>query len=168
MRRSLRGLGGGQPPTSTHRVYTGALLAATTAPRPILSTISLYFSLNQGNKFTGTHIKRISDFPKCFKVGLFVPVLDHRQMSAGNSCKTAQSILGYTLFIAKAANCSPNRTIVELHCLTPLPHHIVYHSKAVRKSSTICSSANFCFIDNAASRSCSASEPIMASVPFSR
>ena len=27
LRRSLRGFGGGQPPTSTCRVYTGALLA---------------------------------------------------------------------------------------------------------------------------------------------
>lgn len=126
MRRSLQGLGGGQPPTSTHRVYTGALLATTTAPRPILSTISLYFSLNQGNKFTGTHIKRISDFPKCFKVGLFVPVLDHRQMSTGNSRKATQNILGYTLFIAKIAYCPPNRTIVELHRLTPLSQQIVY------------------------------------------
>ena len=33
-RRSLRGFGGGQPPTSTRRVYTGALLAATTTPVP--------------------------------------------------------------------------------------------------------------------------------------
>ena len=32
-RRSLQGVGGGQPPTSTRRVYTGALLAATT-PQP--------------------------------------------------------------------------------------------------------------------------------------
>ncbi len=95
-------------------------------PRPILSTISLYFSLNQGNKFTGTHIQRISDFPKCFKVGLFVPVLDHRQMSAGNSRKATQNILGYTLFIAKIAYRPPNRTIVELHRLTPLSQQIVY------------------------------------------
>ena len=29
LRRSLQGFGGGQPPTSTRRVYTGALLAAT-------------------------------------------------------------------------------------------------------------------------------------------
>ena len=29
LRRSLQGVGGGQPPTSTHRVYTGALLATT-------------------------------------------------------------------------------------------------------------------------------------------
>ena len=27
LRRSLQGFGGGQPPTSTRRVYTGALLA---------------------------------------------------------------------------------------------------------------------------------------------
>lgn len=27
LRRSLRGVGGGQPPTSERRVYTGALLA---------------------------------------------------------------------------------------------------------------------------------------------
>ena len=108
------------------RVYTCALLAATTAPRPILSTISLYFSLNQGNKFTGTHIERISDFPKCFKVGLFIPVLNHRQMSTGNSRKATQNILGYALFIAKIAYRPPNRTIVELHRLTPLSQQIVY------------------------------------------
>ena len=29
LRWSLQGFGGGQPPTSTRRVYTGALLAAT-------------------------------------------------------------------------------------------------------------------------------------------
>jgi len=29
LRPDLQGLGGGQPPTSTRRVYTGALLAAT-------------------------------------------------------------------------------------------------------------------------------------------
>lgn len=126
MRRSLQGFGGGQPSTSTHRVYTGALLAATTVPRPILSTISLYFSFNQGNKLTGAHIQRISDFPKCFKVGLFIPVLDHRQMSTGNSRKATQNILGYTLFIAKIAYRPPNRTIVELHRLTPLSQQIVY------------------------------------------
>ena len=34
MRRSLQGFGGDQPPTSTRRVYTGALLAATTTPVP--------------------------------------------------------------------------------------------------------------------------------------
>ena len=34
LRPVLQGFGGGQPPTSTRRVYTGALLATTTAPAP--------------------------------------------------------------------------------------------------------------------------------------
>ena len=34
LRPVLQGFGGGQPPTSTRRVYTGALLAATTTPVP--------------------------------------------------------------------------------------------------------------------------------------
>ena len=90
------------------------------------STISLYFSLNLGDKLTWAHIQRISDFPKCFKVSLFIPVLDHRQMSTGNSRKATQNILGYTLFIAKIAYRPPNSTIVELHRLTPLSQQIVY------------------------------------------
>ena len=32
LRPVLQGFGGGQPPTSTRRVYTGALLAAATQP----------------------------------------------------------------------------------------------------------------------------------------
>ena len=32
LRPVLQGFGGGQPPTSTRRVYTGALLAVTTTP----------------------------------------------------------------------------------------------------------------------------------------
>ena len=34
LRPVLQGFGGGKPPTSTRRVYTGALLAATTTPVP--------------------------------------------------------------------------------------------------------------------------------------
>ena len=48
----LRGFGGGQPPTSTRRVYTGALLATTTA----LSSIVPRFLENlllQSIKFRG-------------------------------------------------------------------------------------------------------------------
>ena len=82
--------------------------------------------LNKGHKLTGAHIQRISDFPKCFKVGLFIPVLNHRQMSTGNSRKATQNILGYTLFIAKIAYRPPNRTIVKLHRLAPLSQLIVY------------------------------------------
>jgi len=47
-------------------------------------------------------------------------------MSTGNSRKATQNILGYTLFIAKIAYRPPNRTIVELHRLTPLSQQIVY------------------------------------------
>ena len=79
------GVWGRQPPTSTRRVYTGALLAATYSTA---LTISLNFIFNQGNKFAWAHIKCIGDFPKRFKVGLFIPVLNHRQMCAGNPCKS--------------------------------------------------------------------------------
>ena len=43
LRPDLQGFGGGQPPTSTRRVYTGALLAATTAPSSFapISSINL-------------------------------------------------------------------------------------------------------------------------------
>ena len=95
-------------------------------PNPISSTISFYFGLNQGDKLTGAHIQRIGDFPERFKICLLVTVLNHRQMSAGNSREAAQNILRYALFIAKTADCSPNRTIVELHRLTPLSQQIVY------------------------------------------
>ena len=49
-RRSLRGLGGGQPPTSTRRVYTGALLAATTVPSSFVPISSINLLL-QSIKF---------------------------------------------------------------------------------------------------------------------
>ena len=60
LRPDLQGFGGGQPPTSTRRVYTGALLAAT---YPTALTISLNFIFNQGNKFAWAHIKCICNFP---------------------------------------------------------------------------------------------------------
>lgn len=41
VRPVLQGFGGGQPPTSTRRVYTGALLAATKT-MPSLCTFPLY------------------------------------------------------------------------------------------------------------------------------
>lgn len=103
-----------------------ALLAVFTAPRPILSAISFYFSLNLGDKLTWTHIQRIGDFPKSFKICLLIPVLYHCQMSAGNSCEPAQDILGNALLITQIAYGPPNRTIVELHRLTPLSQQIVY------------------------------------------
>ena len=46
-------------------------------------------------------------------------------MSAGNSRKTAQDILRYASFVAKIAYCPSNRTIVELHRLTPLSQQCV-------------------------------------------
>ena len=93
---------------------------------PIASTIPLYLCLNLSDKLTWAHIQRIGNFPKSLKICLLVTILNHRQMSAGNSCETAQDILGYAFFIAKAAYRPPNRTIVKLHRLTPLSHHIVY------------------------------------------
>ena len=126
----LTGVWGRQPPASERRYIPAHCF--TTASRPISSTILFYFSLNLGNKLTGAHIQRISDFPKCFKVGLLIPVLNHRQMSTGNSRKATQNILGYTLFIAKIAYRPPNRTIVELHRLTPLSQQIVYEKTGKR------------------------------------
>nr|WP_217933817.1 hypothetical protein [Enterocloster clostridioformis] len=40
LRPVLQGFGGGQPPTSTRRVYTGALLAATVISNLFLSEMS--------------------------------------------------------------------------------------------------------------------------------
>lgn len=93
---------------------------------PKASTILLYFSFNLSDKLTWAHIQSIGNFPKCFKIGLFIPVLNHRQMGTGNSREATQNILGYALFIAKIAYRPPNCTIVELHRLTPLPQQIVY------------------------------------------
>ena len=126
MRRSLRGLGAVSHQQANGPVYTGPLLAISTAPCPVSSTVLLYFSLNKGNKLAGAHIQRIGDFPKSFKICLLVTILNHCQMSAVNSRKATQNILGYTLFIAKTANCPPNRIIVELHRLTPLSQQLVY------------------------------------------
>ena len=58
------------------------------------STVPPDFSLNQGSQLTGTHIQPIGNFPKSFKIGLLVPVLNHRQMRAGNAREPAQDILG--------------------------------------------------------------------------
>ena len=104
-------------------VYTEALLATTF---PTVLGVLLNFSFNQSNKFAGTHIKCIGDFPKSFKICLFITVLNHRQVCAGNSRESAQNILGYTFLVAKIAYRPPNRIIVELHRLTPLSQQIVY------------------------------------------
>lgn len=93
---------------------------------PIASTIPLYLCLNLSDKLTWAHIQRIGNFPKSLKICLLVTILNHRQMSAGNSRKTAQDILRYASFVAKIAYCPSNRTIVELHRHTPLFHQIVY------------------------------------------
>lgn len=93
---------------------------------PIASTIPLYLCLNLSDKLTWAHIQRIGNFPKSLKICLLVTILNHCQMSAGNSRKAAQDILRYALLIAKAANCSSNRIIVELHRPTPLSQQIVY------------------------------------------
>lgn len=52
----LTGAWGRGPPTSKRRVYTGALLATTTAPH-----IINYFGLNQGDKLIGAYIQCIGD-----------------------------------------------------------------------------------------------------------
>ncbi len=93
---------------------------------PIASTIPLYLCLNLSDKLTWAHIQRIGNFPKSLKICLLVTILNHCQMGAGDSRKAAQDILRYALLIAKAANCSSNRIIVELHRLTPLSQQIVY------------------------------------------
>lgn len=71
----LTGAWGRQPPTSTRRVYTGALLATTYSATSIAS---LNFSLNHSNKFTGTYIKCVCYFPQSFKICLLVTVLNQR------------------------------------------------------------------------------------------
>ena len=48
----LQGFGGGQPPTSTRRVYTGTLLAVTTALSSVIPTFSKNFLL-ESIKFRG-------------------------------------------------------------------------------------------------------------------
>ena len=125
-RRKCAGPYGGLGASATNKrasVYTGALLAATYSTA---LTISLSFIFNQGNKFAWAHIKCICNFPQSFKICLLVTILNHRQMSAGNSRKTAQDILRYASFVAKIAYCPSNRTIVELHRHTPLSQLIVY------------------------------------------
>ena len=44
LRPVLQGFGGGQPPTSTRRVYTGALLAVTILPLP--TALCACFTIN--------------------------------------------------------------------------------------------------------------------------
>ena len=44
VRPDLQGFGGGQPPTSTRRVYTGALLATTTSPSYFVYVLTRFFS----------------------------------------------------------------------------------------------------------------------------
>ena len=45
LRPVLQGVGGGQPPTSTRRVYTGALLAATQIVEKSPHTFQVFFAL---------------------------------------------------------------------------------------------------------------------------
>ena len=125
LRRSLRGLGGGGHQQARAGIYRG-IACRYYHTSPIASIIPLYFSLDLSDKLTGTHIQRIGNFPKSLKICLLVTILNHCQMSAGNSRKAAQDILRYALLIAKAANCSSNRIIVELHRPTPLSQQIVY------------------------------------------
>ena len=59
LRPVLQGFGGGQPPTSTRRVYTGALLAATIHVDPF--TLIVAFSALQLIQRTGFS-DRLSNF----------------------------------------------------------------------------------------------------------
>ena len=125
LRRSLRGFGGGSHQQASAGIYRG-IACRYYRTSPIASIIPLYFSLDLSDKLTGAHIQRIGNFPKSLKICLLVTILNHCQMSAGNSRKAAQDILRYALLIAKATNCSSNRIIVELHRPTPLSQQIVY------------------------------------------
>ena len=125
MRRSLRGLGGVSHQQASLGIYRG-IACRYYRTSPIASTIPLYLCLNLSDKLTWAHIQRIGNFPESLKICLLVTILNHCQMSAGNSRKAAQDILRYALLIAKATNCSSNRIIVELHRPTPLSQQIVY------------------------------------------
>ena len=92
----------------------------------LVSSILLNLGLNHSDKFAGAYVQRIGNFPKSFKICLLSPVLDHRQMCAGNSRETAQNVLRYAFLIAEIAYCFPYRVIVELHRLTPLSQQLVY------------------------------------------
>ena len=92
----------------------------------IVSSILLNLGLDHSDKFTGAYVQCICDLPKSFKIRLLGPVLDHRQMSTGNSRETAQNVLRDAFLIAEIAYCFPYRVIVELHRLTPLSQQIVY------------------------------------------
>ncbi|MEY8360141.1 hypothetical protein AALA99_14160 [Anaerotruncus colihominis] len=125
LRQSLRGLGGVSHQQASAGIYR-RIACHYYRTSPIASTIPLYLCLNLSDKLTWAHIQRIGNFPKSLKICLLVTILNHCQMSAGNSRKAAQDILRYALLIAKAANCSSNRIIVELHRPTPLSQQIVY------------------------------------------
>ena len=71
-----------------------------------------------GNQFAGPNIKSQCDFPQRFKICLFCPVFDHCQVSACNSRKAAQHILGNSLFFAEVSNCLSNSKVIELHTIT--------------------------------------------------
>lgn len=88
--------------------------------------VLLNLGFDHSDKFTGAHVQCIGNLPKSFKICLLGSVLDHRQMCAGNSRKTAQNILRYTFLIAEIAYCFPYRMIVELHRFTPLSQQLVY------------------------------------------
>ena len=121
----LQGLGGGSHQQASDGIYRG-IACRYYRTSPIASTIPLYLCLNLSDKLTWAHIQRIGNFPKSLKICLLVTILNHCQMGAGDSRKAAQDILRYALLIAKAANCSSNRIIVELHRPTPLSQQIVY------------------------------------------
>ena len=74
-RRSLQGLGGGQPPTSTHRVYTGALLAATAAVNAALTTI-IRVDINQ----------TYHNFPKTLAISIWISYNTIDNLTDGSLC----------------------------------------------------------------------------------
>ena len=82
----LTGLGGGSHQQASAGIYRG-IACRYYRTSPIASIIPLYFSLDLSDKLTGTHIQRIGNFPKSLKICLLVTILNHCQMSAGNSRK---------------------------------------------------------------------------------
>ncbi len=75
LRPVLQGFGGGQPPTSTRRVYTGALLAATAAVNAALTTI-IRVDINQ----------TYHNFPKTLAISIWISYNTIDNLTDGSLC----------------------------------------------------------------------------------
>ena len=62
---------------------------------------------------------------------LFRPVFNHRQVSACNSRKAAQHILGNSLFFAEVSNCLSNSKVIELHTITSFLFHSLREKEVI-------------------------------------